>query len=104
MQLKGSSLKVSHRYGGNTSGHDTDYKLPSIKDANPSGLSSGLDNIKIVGNNRLHSKIKTKSPYYGDDFNDNPHFTEDNPLFSDVSMLKYSQKTPNVSTRMKSQR
>jgi len=43
-----------------------------------------------------------RTPYYGDDFNDNPLFTEDNPLFSDVSMLKRSQQTPNIHTRLQS--
>jgi hypothetical protein len=58
MQLKGSSLKVSQRFGGNASTNDMDYKLPSIKDVNSSGFSSGLDTLKIQGNNRMASKLK----------------------------------------------
>lgn len=58
MQLKGSSLKVSQRYGGNASTNDMDYKLPSIKDVNSSRISSGLDSLKMQGNNRMASKLK----------------------------------------------
>jgi hypothetical protein len=64
-----------------------DYKLPSIKDTT-NGLSSGLSVLKSQVNKRLDSKMKFKKQYNGDDFNDNPLFTEDNPLFSDVSQLK----------------
>ena len=97
VQIKGSSLKVSQRNGGGiylSSDNENDYKLPSIKDMT-TGVSSGLGILKSQGNKRLTSKLQNKT----DDFQQNPLFTEDNPLFSDVSVFK---RTPNISTRLQS--